>query len=67
MIQVPIELVELHDAIRDSPSHQHVGIIMYEFKNNIVLGLDGRYIAVIRGKLVWKMKKFMESIDPLAR
>lgn len=57
MLQVPIELVELHDAIKNSPSQQHIGILLHEFKHSINLGSDGRYIAAIPGKLIWRNHK----------
>jgi hypothetical protein len=54
MLQLPIELVDLHDALVKVPSQQHVFLIVREFKENVKLGSEGKYIAIMQGKLLYQ-------------
>ncbi len=57
MLDVPIELVDLNDALVKAPSQQHVSLILREFRENVKVGSDGRYVTILPGKLLYQSHK----------
>lgn len=47
IFQIPIELAELHDALLKAPSLQHTLLIIREFRENVRVGSDGRYLTLV--------------------
>lgn len=57
MIEVPVEIVELHDALVKAPSDHHAGLIVREFKENINPGSEGKFISIIPGRMICQNHK----------